>query len=126
MTKQWIVQHGPMILLTTLVVIQWIAFQVLLVHYHHFRKSMKKPRPEGLRIGLLEKTVKIQTENMDAIFRKLAELSKDIAIASAQSTRPTRSENAAQSLEGSLMTMGEMNLKKRLQQMSHDDKAVVN
>lgn len=117
MNKQWIVQNAPMLFLGALVFIQWIAFQVLVVHYHNFRKSLKKPRPDGIRMGLLEKAVAIQTENVDALFIKMGELRREIAVANAQAVRPSKVDSTT-SIEGSMMTMGEINLKKRLAEMS--------
>ncbi len=80
-------------------------------------KNLKKPRPDGIRFDLIEKTLEVHTENSNALFRKLAELRKEIAmVANAQPTRPQRSEHS--SIETSVMSLGEMNFKKRLQEMS--------
>lgn len=117
--KQWIAEHGPMIVLAGAVFVQWIALQALLIHYHLFRKSLKQPRPDGVRMDLIEKTVSIHNENMDMLFKKLAEVRREISLAQAQPVRTAKVESP--SIETSFVTLGEMNLKRRLQEMKAED-----
>lgn len=109
--------------------VQWFALQGLIVHYYIYRQNQKKPRPDGIRMNLIEKTVALQTEQTERIFEKLATLNREIDQLHVQLGRISqRSPSAkdggrAESLETAFVSLGEIALKKRLQEMQDTSKA---
>ena len=115
--KQFVAANGTNILFGLMIFIQWVALQALLIHYHLFRKNLKQPRPDGIRLQLLEKTVAVQNEQLDRIYAKLAEMRKDLNYAvTREPAAPSRIVEAP-SLEKTFASVGEMNLKKRIQEL---------
>ncbi len=110
-------------------VLQWFGLQALVVHYHIYRQNQKKPRPDGIRLNLVERTVAMQTEQTDRIFEKLAALNREIDQLHVQLGRisqraPTTKEaSRGESLETAFVSLGEIALKKRLQEMQDTTKA---
>lgn len=109
----------PMIVLGIFVFVQWVALQGLLIHYHLFRKSLKRPRPDGIRFGVIERALSFHGEQFDRVYDRLAELKKEIQdlareAAEQSSVRSNAANESRTSLEASYVSLGEMNLKKRL------------
>jgi len=113
----WIVQHPAICIVATLLVIQWIAFQALLFHYHSFRKNLKRPRPDGLRLAVLEKTITFQNEQIDRLFAKLSELSREMTQAERRREATQPLAVVSPSLESNFPSMGELALRKRIQEL---------
>jgi hypothetical protein len=115
--QQWIVDHAGMIILTTAVVIEWIAIQAILIHYHFFRESLKRPTPDGIRFSTIEKVMSLHASQMDRAFGKMSELSKEISsLAERRPERMIAAPSTAAS-EPTVLSLGEMNLKKRLAEL---------
>lgn len=112
--RAWFSAHGTTLVLFALVIIQWIAFQALLIHYHLFRQSLKKPTPDGIRFATIEKVLSFQATQIDRIYGKLSELNKEIQT---QPTAKPAPRPAAIASDSSFVTRGELNLKKRLQEL---------
>ncbi len=109
----WASAHALWLGLAIFVFIQWLAFQGLLVHYHFFRESLRRPRPDLQRISTLEKTLEFQMSQMDTMFQKMAELKKEL------NDRARREDPilTPESLESRFMSLGEMKLKQRLSEI---------
>lgn len=118
---EWLKANAWLITLTTLVFIQWVVIQGLLLHYYYFRKNLKQPRPDGIRLNLAERSIALQSEQLEKIFAKLAALNREIDILADRSARLATKQGSVQvtgpSLEASVATMGELNLRKRLQEI---------
>jgi hypothetical protein len=117
MNKQWIATNGPTLILGVMVLIQWIALQALLIHYHLFRKNLKQPRPDGIRLQLLEQTVSLQNEQLDRIYTKLSDMRKELNFAVTRAPAQSTRAMEVQSLEKTYTSLGEMNLKRRIQEL---------
>ena len=119
MNREWIIANGPTLILGLMVLIQWIALQALLIHYHLFRKNLKQPRPDGIRLQLLERTVSVQNEQLDRIYAKLAEMRKEVNLAVTREPAPatTRRPIEVNSFEKTFASIGEVALKKRIQEL---------
>lgn len=118
--REWWQAHGVTVFMATLLIIQWIALQALLIHYHFFRKNLKQPKPDGVRIALLERTVALQTDQLDKIFGKLAHFNREIDslhVHGKQATRTAKEPSGVTSIEASVATLGEIALKKRIQEI---------
>ncbi len=116
-SKQWFIANAPMLVLGAFVLIQWIAFQVLLVHYHMFRQSLKKPTPDGIRFNTIEKVLSFQASQIDRIYGKLSDLNKEInTVATTKVATKTQASTQIAS-DSSFITLGELNLKKRLKEL---------
>jgi len=96
--------------------IQWIAFQALVVHYSMFRKNLKQPRPDGIRLNMVEQSFKIHSEQMDRIFAKLAHLNREIDQLHTRGSKSTQ-VSRGESVETAHASMGELNLRKRIQEL---------
>ncbi|PIR21645.1 MAG: hypothetical protein COV44_12010 [Deltaproteobacteria bacterium CG11_big_fil_rev_8_21_14_0_20_45_16] len=119
-----ILQNWVIVLLSFFVIAQWIAFQTLVVHYYLFRKSLRKPRPDGLRFSSIEKTLSFQGEQIEKTYEKLAELrgelskwaSEDLKRSPNQYLNSNVSKHTNNSsVESSLVSMGELNLKRKIE-----------
>lgn len=116
--NEWIYMNAPMLALGTLVFIQWVALQAFFVHYTLFRESLKRPRPDQTRIIALEKTIAFQAEQLELVFSKLAEHHREMSKMNLR--EPSPRERNALSLESTFVSMGEMSLKKRIQEMKSE------
>jgi len=120
----WASANWAFLILAGLIFFQWVAFQALLIHYQLFRKSMKKPRTDGIRFSNIEKTLSFQAEQIELIFEKLASIKSEMAdwarqeIKKGKPTKPATEEwKASPSVEASFVSLGEINLKRRLEAM---------
>jgi hypothetical protein len=120
---EWIQANVGFVILGTLVVVQWVAFQALLVHYHLYRKSQKKPRNDGIRFSMIERNLKFHAEQIEMIFEKLAELKKemgdwaiqDLQRGGQRESKPAQATGGlSSSVESSFVSLGEINLKRRI------------
>lgn len=118
-TRQWWSAHGVTVLLMIFVFAQWIGLQAFAIHYHFFRKSLNRPKPDQVRFSLIEKTMSLQQEQLDRIYSKMAELNKDLNETAARVKTPVqRVKEPTVSLESTYASIGELNLKKRIQEIS--------
>ncbi len=118
-TTQWWSTHGVTVLLAIFVFVQWIGLQAFAIHYHFFRKSLHRPKPDQIRFSLIEKTMALQQEQLDRIYSKMAELSKDLNETAARVKTPVqRVKEPTISLDSTYASIGELNLKKRIQEIS--------
>jgi hypothetical protein len=118
-TRQWWSAHGVTVLLMIFVFAQWIGLQAFAIHYHFFRKSLNRPKPDQVRFSLIEKTMALQQEQLDRIYSKMAELNKDLNETAARVKTPVqRVKEPTVSLESTYASIGELNLKKRIQEIS--------
>ncbi len=128
-TQAWILANGWTMTLGAMVFIQWIGLQVLAVHYYNFKKSLRRPKPDQIRFNMIEKAVAFQHEQIESIFTKLSEFRKEVAtvgtmgdkMMAANATR--KSQNEGPSLESTYVSLGELNLKKRLSAMKAEDQS---
>lgn len=114
--KNWIFTHPELTILAAFVVFQWMAFQALLIHYHLFRQSLVKKKPETRRLEKVERYTEFQDSQISKLFEKLAEIRKEMhqqVLASPQTFLP-------ESFENRIMSMGEMKLKARLDELKSD------
>ncbi len=120
---QWLKDNASTIILGTCVFIQWIALQAFAVHYYFFRQSLKRPRPDHLRFATIEKVISFQSEHIDKIYGKLAHFDREIDLLHVNGTglvgksSSVKEASSGTSLEASYATLGELNLKKRIQEM---------
>ncbi|TVQ76241.1 MAG: hypothetical protein EA369_10330 [Bradymonadales bacterium] len=117
--QPWLAEHAILLLMGAAIVIQWIGFQALLIHYHLFRTRVKKKKPDTNRVHQLEALVDFQNTRIEQIFEKYAALKKEMNGLEKESIRresftPVQS---TESVEASFMSMGEINLKKRLESL---------
>ncbi|MDB5038166.1 MAG: hypothetical protein JWQ35_1694 [Bacteriovoracaceae bacterium] len=115
--RQWFIDNFAIIVLGVAVFIQWIAIQVIAIHYHFFRQSLKKPTPDGIRFQTIEKVLSFQAGHLDRVFGKLAEMNKDITQVAERKQVERIKSHATQAPDSSFISMGEMNLKKRLNEL---------
>lgn len=99
---------------------QWVAIQYLFIQNHFLKIEMKKPHPDLGRIRRYETQLSNLEGQLPLIFEKLAEHNQEIREMSLESkTAPqgtsARQENSSPSMESSYASMGEINLKKRLE-----------
>lgn len=119
----WWKENGITVALAAGIFIQWIALQALMIHYHLFRKNLKRPRPDGIRLSMAEKTLALQSEQMERIFGKLAHLNREIDQLHERGSSATRAKTTSSqistntSVETAFASMGELNMKKRIQEM---------
>jgi hypothetical protein len=116
--KQWFLDHAAILILSVAVFVEWVALQMLLIHYHFFRQSLKKPTPDGIRFSTIEKVLSFQASQIDRVFGKLSEMNKEISGVSERRSADRMMAGASISPnDSSMMTMGELSLKKRLQEL---------
>jgi len=117
-------QNWVIVLLSIFVFAQWMAFQTLVVHYYLFRKSLKKSRPDGLRFSSIERTLSFQGEQIERTYEKLAELRGELSKWASEDLKRSPNHysktNGSQhtnnsSVESSLVSMGELNLKRKIE-----------
>lgn len=113
----WAQANMAILIIGLFVFIQYVAFQALLIHYTLFRRSLKRPRPDGLRFQQIEKTLAFHAEQMDRIFEKIAETRKDlVALTKVEPMSSSQRANLSPvSVEASFLSLGELNLKKKLE-----------
>jgi len=126
LNREWWLTYGPTLFLAVLVLVQWIVLQGLLFNYYYFRKGLKKPRPDGLRFAMIERALTLQMEQIERVFEKLAEFRKEISNISYKKESNASKESTLTSIEASLVSMGEMNLKKRIQEIKNSSSSSVN
>ena len=119
---RWWQQNGMTVFFICVALVNWIALQALMIHYHFFRKNLQKPRPDSIRMALMEKTIALQTEQLEKIFGKLAFFNREIDSlhirqSKSGATRAERESLGATSIESSVATLGELALKKRIQEI---------
>jgi hypothetical protein len=109
----WMLSNPVIVVLSIVVVTQWIGFQALLLHYHFFRQSLQKPRADATRFAVIERTMEFQMSQVDKLYEKVAELKKEL------NQKHLREEPMVtpESLESRFMTLGEMKLKQRLSEI---------
>jgi hypothetical protein len=104
------------------VLIQWLVLQAFVAEYIVYRRNVKRPRPDGIRMGLMEKSIQLSTEQMETLFTRLASLEREIDslhVKMSKRVQPNAPQtHHTQSLEASVMSLGEMNLKKRILELS--------
>lgn len=118
-SQQWMSSNIPIVILILVTLIQWAALHFLFIHYFLFRKSVLQ-RPDGVRFSLIEKNLSFHKEQIDLLFNKLADLRGELSQWSKYSPSnqvKDKTEAPGSSLEASLMTQGEANLKRRVQQI---------
>lgn len=115
--QQWIAQNWAMTALMAAVCVQWVALQALAIHYYLFRKNLKRPRPDRIRLATLERAVKFQEEQFERVFQKMAALREEVANVERASSRSASNADSAQSIENSFVTLGEMELQKRIREL---------
>ena len=119
-TRMWWGTHGMTVILAVVVFLQWVGLQAFAIHYHFFRKSLKRPKPDQIRFSLIEKTMALQQEQLDRIYTKMAELNKELNETAARVRTPIqRVKEPTLSLDSTYASLGEMNLKKRIQEISN-------
>ena len=109
----WVMANPVLVIVSALAIAQWIALQALLLHYHFFRQSLKRPQPSSQRFMVIEKTMEFQMSQIDKLFEKIVEMKKEL------NQRTMREETLVtpESLESRFMTLGEMKLKQRLSEI---------
>ena len=118
-SREWLSSNGVTVILGVMVITQWVGLQALAIHYYFFAKSLKRPKPDQIRFSIIEKTMALQQEQLDRIYTKMAELNKEINETSARVKTPIQKvKETAVSLDSTYASMGEMNLKKRIQEIS--------
>lgn len=118
----WTIENIDIVLLSLFVLAQWIALQALAIHYYYFRKNLKQPRPDAQRLQKLEQLMDFSSGQFDLVFHKLGELRKEMSKWAATDVRngtqtkmnASMSDQNSVSLESSMLSMGEINLKKRI------------
>lgn len=105
--------------LLALVLLQWVAIQWLFIQLHMAKEEVQKPHPDLVKIRAYESRLKLLEDQTDLIFEKLAEQKKEIQDIERESLQLFPSVGAAPqresaSIESSFVSMGEINLKKRL------------
>jgi hypothetical protein len=113
--KEWAFNHAWVLSISTLVLIQFFAIQAFLVHYHLFRKSLQKPKPDSLRFAQIEKSIAFQSEQIEKLFDKIAETRKEILDLTPMTKARGAPEPKTHSFESSFLSLGEINLKRRLE-----------
>lgn len=111
MALEWVSKNSLWVGLATFVFFQWVAFQLLLVHYHFFRMHLKRPKPDQQRFASIDSRLEFQDRQMDQIFEKMAELKKELREISLAKGNITAQP---ESMESRFMSLGEMKLKQRL------------
>ena len=119
MNSEWWQQNGLTVFLVALSLVQWIALQALAIHYHFFRKNLKRPKPDAIRMDMMEKTIALQSEQIEKIFSKLAHFNREIDqlhVKQSSTSRKGMDSNTG-SIESSMATLGEIALKQRIQEL---------
>lgn len=115
--QQWFMDHAGIIFLSAAVTIEWIALQALLIHYHFFRESLKRPTPDGIRFSTIEKVLSFQASQIDRVFGKIGDMSKEISVLGERKFGDRAPNLVAMPGESSVLSLGEVNLKKRLAEL---------
>ena len=119
--KDWFLNNFGLIMLWGLVLIQWVAFQALLIHYQMFRKSLKRPKTDGIRFSMIERNLAFYGEQIETLYEKVAETRKDMSAWAKEDikrqgvgVRQSRGTEGFTSVESTYASLGELNLKRRL------------
>lgn len=116
----WMGDHLALVVGGFLLAFLWIAFQSLAIHYFYFYKEMKKPRPEMKRIRQLETWMRLHQEQLENIYENLSQIRGELEEKSKAEMRDTlrraatQSVNEMTSVESSFMSLGEIQLKQKL------------
>lgn len=117
----WISQNAFFVILGTAFLLQWVAFQAFVIHFQMFKTKVTRPRQDLKKIRQLERLIEFQSQQMEQVFEKYAALKKEINQVARESMQrsqwqaPQRSE----SIESNFLSMGEINLKKRLESLKN-------
>ena len=112
--KEWAMSNIFLLSISVVVALQFFAIQAFFIHYHLFRKGLKRPKPDALRFAQIEKSIAFQGEQIEKIFEKLADTRKEILEMTPIEKPQAPAEPRIQSFESSFLSLGEINLKKRL------------
>lgn len=110
------------VILSSLIFIQWMALQAFAIHYYFFRRSVRRKRPEGLRIATLEKLVSFQSEQIERLYGQLADQKKELRDfmrerVSLVEEKKSAGQAPTHSMDSGYVSLGELNLKKKLEAM---------
>lgn len=112
--KNWAMSNVFLVSISVVVALQFFAIQAFFIHYHLFRKNLKRPKPDALRFAQIEKSIAFQGEQIEKLFEKLADTRKEIFEMTPIAEPKSPVEPTVQSFESSFLSLGEINLKKRL------------
>lgn len=123
-SQGWVTSNIGFIVLGALILIQWIAFQYFVVHYLYFKRSLKQPKPSESRFQQMEQRLQFQDEQIAMVYEKIAELreeqkrwaSEDLKRGKSvvPDARTVNSQQSSPSIESSYVSLGEINLKRRI------------
>lgn len=100
-----------LVLLGLMVCFQWIAFQVFVMHYVLFQKTLKK-RPENVRLQILENIQAMQSEQIEVLFGRFSELQREFV-----RREPLSKAFENRSASDPSLTQGERHFKNRLKEL---------
>ena len=112
----WIQENYFLLVLSFMVGLQWIALQGFAIHYIISRPKPVNLASERKRLATLEGLVDFQSTQIERLYAKTAELTREIS--SIYSVKTSSKNSPSPSLEQNFMTFGEVALKKRLSELS--------
>ncbi len=115
---EWLKEHYAIILLTSAVVIEWVVLQAFIVHYMMNRDAIPTFDAERADIASLERLTHFQSSQIERLYAKIGEVTRDISALQASAKNQAK---AAASVDRSMLTMGEISLKKRLSELAQDE-----
>lgn len=114
-------EHSMLILAVVvgLVLVQWFSIQYLFLQNHFIRERLSRPHPDLKKISVYDERLQQLEGQISVLFEKQAEHQKELRDLERESLRSNKSQaSAAQertsSLESSFVSLGEINLKKRM------------
>ncbi len=116
----WLQTHFHFVVLAAFMVLQWIVLQAFIIHYFTKRTVIPTFGRERGRIEMLEKLVGFQSNQMERLYAKVAELHREIQTVGSQSREQARNTSHG---ETSMISLGEVTLKKRLAELEQKGQA---
>lgn len=115
---EWLKSNYVIILLTGAVAVEWIVLQAFIVHYMMRQDAFPTFDRERSKIESLERLSHFQSSQIERLYAKIGEISRDLATAQAATKSQAKSMAPA---DRSMLTMGEISLKKRLTELTQNE-----
>jgi hypothetical protein len=87
--------NTAIVILTVMVVLQWIVLQAFILNYYRFRKSLSEESADGIRMSLLEKVSNQQARKVENLSSEIDDIKTAPFVASAKDRVASTTKGAA-------------------------------
>lgn len=119
--------NWPFILVGSIALGFWFAFQFLALHYWNFLREYRKPRLDVKRLERAERALRFQREELERVYAQMGKLRQEVLnwmreetqgnVVKNQASSTRNNEKASPSFESNFLSLGEIQLKQKIQQL---------